>query len=146
VATVSGRLGGAVLRSVVAWGVAASLCLVTAGCVEQDAPAVPIGALWEGDNGEAVRLEDGGVGVVEGIPYGSDEGCDPEAFRTMSGDIEWETVDDGDLILRQGDAEVTLRADRGGFGPDIIWRDVFLGPCGDASGDRTIELTMNEYG
>ncbi|WP_245530311.1 hypothetical protein [Cellulomonas flavigena] len=142
----SRRPGRAPQRVVVAGVMAASLCLVAAGCVEQEAPSVPVGELWEGDDGESVRLDAGGVGVVEAIPYGAGDACDPEDFRTMSGDIEWEVVDDGEVVLRQGDAEVDLRADRGGFGPDIIWRDVFVGPCGDASGDHAIELTMNEYG
>jgi len=39
------------------------------------------------------------------------------------------------------DAATCSELARGGFGAQVIWRDVVLGPCGHASGDQTIEMT-----
>ncbi|ADG74154.1 hypothetical protein Cfla_1254 [Cellulomonas flavigena DSM 20109] len=122
---------------------AATLCLVTAGCTQDTPPSVPTGALWEGDDGESMRLEPGGVGVVEGLPYDTGSACDPTRFGTMSGDVAWEEIEGGELTLRQGDLEVAVSASRGPFAGDVIWRDVRVRPCGRESVEETVEMSRN---
>lgn len=137
------------LRSLAA-GVVAVVCLVTAACTQdtrdtQDTPSVPTGALWEGDHGESMRIEFDGGGVVEGLPYDTGSACDPTDFRTMSGEIAWEEIDDGELVLRQGDVEVAVSASRGPFAGAVVWRDVRVCPCGRESVEEAVEMSRG-YG
>ena len=101
---------------------------VVVGCTRS--PDLPLPGRWEGDGGVITLMADG-EGELEGVPIGTGRGCDKDSLQRFDGHVAWEESDPGTIEVRAGEVAITLWADRGGFGGDISWYKIAVGPCGD---------------
>lgn len=109
---------------------AAAVAAAASGCAST--PEVPTPGRWDGFDGSVI-LDADGTGRLEGVPVQVGVECREDAFAPLDADIEWAEVEPGTIHVTSDDASITLWADRGGFGGDISWWKIAVGPCGDST-------------
>jgi hypothetical protein len=109
---------------------AIAVAAAVSGCTST--PEVPTPGLWEGSGGSVI-LDADGAGRLEGVPVQVGPECREDAFTPVDADVEWAETEPGTIHVTSTAASITLWADRGGFGGDISWWKIAVGPCGDST-------------